>query len=198
MDRRGRYELFVQQYEEYLPRVLNYVRLRVDDEAVAQDLTALTFERALSRLSTLRDEGAFGGWLFRIARNVVASYYRHRRRDLPLESAASHPVPDPSVESRIVASEELEEGKYNILIRGEARGRVIEELPGRPYRRARVEQVSPYCHQPEPAVQKLRQALQQVVGSSPFADADVRKHWVSLLKMCTEKQEMHTSCLLKE
>lgn len=84
---------------------------------------------------------------------------------------------------RIVASEELEEGKYNILIRGEARGRLIEELSGHPYRRARVEPVRPFCHQAEPALQKLRRALHHAVRDSPFGDADVRKHWSSLLKM---------------
>ena len=107
MDRRARYEFFAQQYSAYLPRVLNYVRLRTDDEALAQDLTALTFERALTHIGTLRDKGAFGGWLFRIARNVVAGHYRRRRREVPLEWAEDRPTPDPSAESGIVQSEEL-------------------------------------------------------------------------------------------
>lgn len=107
MDRRARYEFFAQQYSAYLPRLLNYVRLRTDDEALAQDLTALTFEQALTHIGTLRDKGAFGGWLFRIARNVVAGHYRHRRREVPLEWAEDRPAPDPSVESGIVQSEEL-------------------------------------------------------------------------------------------
>ena len=103
----GRYEVFAQWYEEYLPRVLNYMRLRVREEALAQDLTALTFERALSRLQTLRDEAAFGGWLFSIARTVVAGYYRHRKPLLPLESALDCPGPEPSVEGQVVETEEL-------------------------------------------------------------------------------------------
>jgi RNA polymerase sigma-70 factor (ECF subfamily) len=64
---------------------------------LAQDLTAQTFERALSRLHTLRDRGAFGGWLFRIARNVVAGHYRRRRLLLPLESLENRRVDDPDV-----------------------------------------------------------------------------------------------------
>ena len=107
MDRRGKYEFFAQRYREYLPRVLNYVRLRVDEESTAQDLTALAFERALSRLSTLRDEGAFGGWLFRIARNVVNGYYRHRRREVPLESVEDRPAPAEAVERRVERSQEV-------------------------------------------------------------------------------------------
>jgi RNA polymerase sigma factor (sigma-70 family) len=107
VDRRGRYEFFSQQYTAYLPRVLNYVRLRVNDEALAQDLTAQAFERALSRLHTLRDEGAFGAWLFRIARNVVAGHYRRHKREFSLESVVDQPATAPSVESEIVQSEEL-------------------------------------------------------------------------------------------
>ena len=125
MDRRGKYGLFVQHYAEYLPRMLNYMRLRVDDEAVAQDLAALTFERALSRLSTLRDENAFGGWLFRIARNVVASYYRHRRRDLPLESALNLPAPNLPVESQIVNSEEMTRMRAALATLSEREGEII-------------------------------------------------------------------------
>jgi RNA polymerase sigma-70 factor (ECF subfamily) len=107
VDRRGRYDFFAQQYTAYLSRVLNYVRLRVNDEALAQDLTAQAFERALTRLHTLRDEGAFGGWLFRIARNVVAGHYRRHKRELSLESVADQLATDSSVESEIVQSQEL-------------------------------------------------------------------------------------------
>jgi RNA polymerase sigma-70 factor (ECF subfamily) len=101
------YEFFAREYAEYLPRVLNYVRLRVGDEDTAQDLTAQTFERALSRLHTLRDRGAFGGWLFSIARTIVAGYYRRRKPVLPLESAANCPSPEPSAEGQLVQSQEV-------------------------------------------------------------------------------------------
>jgi RNA polymerase sigma-70 factor (ECF subfamily) len=107
VDRGARYEFFAAQYEAYLARVLNYVRLRVRDEALAQDLTAETFERALTHIDTLRDPGAFGGWLFRIAGNVVAAHYRGKPREVPLEWAESRAAPDPPAEGQIVHSEEL-------------------------------------------------------------------------------------------
>ena len=85
-------------YREYLPRILNYVRLRVDGETLAEDLTASVFERALAKQHTLRRPEAFGAWLFRIAHNVVAGYYRQRRPTLPLEwvaHRAADQVPSP-------------------------------------------------------------------------------------------------------
>lgn len=77
---------FAARYQEYLPRVLNFIRLRVSDEAVAQDLTAATFEQAFRKIDQLRQEGAFGGWLFRIARNEIGQYYRRRRANVSLDA----------------------------------------------------------------------------------------------------------------
>jgi RNA polymerase sigma-70 factor (ECF subfamily) len=83
------------------------MRLRVDDEALAQDLTAATFEQALAHLDQLRSPEAFGGWLFRIARNQVAQYYRRRRAHVPLETVADQPDGALSVEAQMEHSEEL-------------------------------------------------------------------------------------------
>jgi RNA polymerase sigma factor (sigma-70 family) len=94
-------------YHQYLPRILNYMRLRVNNEDLAQDLTAEVFERAVSRQHTLRQRKAFGAWLFRIARNTVAGYYRRRRPTVPLEQAPDQPAPDPAPPDAVMRREEL-------------------------------------------------------------------------------------------
>ena len=81
-------------YAEQLPRVLNYFRFKVGDEALAEDLTAQTFERAWRGRGRYRDDlGAFSPWLFTIARNVAASHFRSWRpgRELPLDRLATPP-----------------------------------------------------------------------------------------------------------
>ncbi len=104
---RDPYHILTEQYGEYLPRVLNYMRLRVEDEALAQDLTAQTFERALTKLHTLRDEGAFGGWLFAIARTEVAGHFRRRKPQVSLERVGDLSAPDPPVEGQAEQHQEL-------------------------------------------------------------------------------------------
>jgi RNA polymerase sigma-70 factor (ECF subfamily) len=94
-------------YREYLPRILNYVRLRVNSEDLAQDLTAEVFERAAAKQHTLRKRGAFGGWLFRIARNVVAGYYRRRQPTIPLEYAGDLTSSAPSPPEVVMQQEEV-------------------------------------------------------------------------------------------
>jgi RNA polymerase sigma factor (sigma-70 family) len=103
----GHADEYADLYQEYLPRILNYVRLRVDGEDLAQDLTAAVFERAISRQHTLRRREAFGAWLFRIARNVVAGYYRSRRPSVPLEEAAPQAAQDPLPADVVMRREEL-------------------------------------------------------------------------------------------
>lgn len=76
--------------------MLNFIRLRVPDDAVAQDLTASTFEQALRKIGQLRDPDAFAGWLFRIARNEVGQYYRRQRPHADLESLTDLVAPQES------------------------------------------------------------------------------------------------------
>jgi RNA polymerase sigma-70 factor, ECF subfamily len=94
-------------YRQYLPRILNYMRLRVESDELAQDLTAEVFERAISRQHTLRRPEAFGAWLFKIARTTVAGHYRRSRPVQSLELAEDQPAPHPSPPETVMHSEEL-------------------------------------------------------------------------------------------
>ena len=104
----GRPDEISDLYRQYLPRILNYVRMRVDGEELAQDLTAAVFERALSRQHTLRRPEAFGAWLFRIARTTVAGHYRQRRPTVPLDLAESQEAPEPSPPEELMRRQEYE------------------------------------------------------------------------------------------
>ncbi len=78
---------FIQLYRELFSPIHGYVRFRVGDIHVAEDLTAQVFERALARLATVRDPGRVRAWLFTIARNAIADYRRSHRPATDLETA---------------------------------------------------------------------------------------------------------------
>ncbi|MDZ4805311.1 MAG: sigma-70 family RNA polymerase sigma factor [Candidatus Eisenbacteria bacterium] len=79
-------------YAEHLPQIYNFFRYRVGNPADAEDLTSETFERAWrARARYRRDLGAFGAWLFTIARNLAVDHYRGRRVMVSLEAAADIP-----------------------------------------------------------------------------------------------------------
>ncbi len=73
---------FDELYQRYYPRVLAFLRFRVGVPDVAEDLTSLVFERALLHFDDLQSGEAAGAWLFRIARNCAADYFRRRRQEV--------------------------------------------------------------------------------------------------------------------
>jgi RNA polymerase sigma-70 factor, ECF subfamily len=81
---------FGELYDFYLPRIFAFVARRIRDRATAEDVTAVTFERALAvvRRDDFRNE-AFGGWLYRVASNAIVDQARRDRRAVPLGTRAS-------------------------------------------------------------------------------------------------------------
>jgi RNA polymerase sigma-70 factor (ECF subfamily) len=76
---------FVPVYNHYAPRIYLYCLRRVSSSQEAEDLTSLTFTRALGALAEYRG-GSIGAWLFCIARNAIADHYRERRtNNVPLD-----------------------------------------------------------------------------------------------------------------
>ena len=74
-------DAFGELYERYVDRIYNYVFYRVGDTAEAEDLTARVFYRALGHIDEYQTRGApFAAWLYRIAHNLVANWYRDRGR----------------------------------------------------------------------------------------------------------------------
>ena len=90
-------EAFGRLYERYVDRIYNYVYYRTGNSHDAEDLTARIFYRAIRHIGNYQDQGApFAAWLYRIARNMVANWYRDDKssRLLPLESAYGRGAPD--------------------------------------------------------------------------------------------------------
>jgi RNA polymerase sigma-70 factor (ECF subfamily) len=98
---------FDELYQQYYERVLAYMRFRTGSMDAAEDLVAQVFERAVSHLDDLQSPGAVGAWLFRIARNCAADYFRRYRVMVSLDTLVdgNHPR-ECSPEEELVAREE--------------------------------------------------------------------------------------------
>jgi RNA polymerase sigma-70 factor, ECF subfamily len=89
---------FGQLYDRYAGQIYRFVRARVCDDGLAEDITAEVFLSALRNIKSYRDQGRpFSCWLYRIAANAVASHYRNKRSPLPLAEQLDlvSPVLDP-------------------------------------------------------------------------------------------------------
>jgi RNA polymerase sigma-70 factor, ECF subfamily len=92
-------------YTDQLPRIYNFLRYRLGNETLAQDLTSRTFEKAWrDRHRYRRDIAKFSTWLLQIARNVVVDHYRTRHEHAPLEAAAQVPADGTPEEDAVIRS----------------------------------------------------------------------------------------------
>ncbi|OGO56847.1 MAG: hypothetical protein A2V85_13745 [Chloroflexi bacterium RBG_16_72_14] len=84
--RRGDPEAFGALFDRYHAPVYRYVVARVGRPSDAEDLAQLVFVKALEALPRYEARGVpFGGWLFKLARNVVIDHIRTRREHAPLD-----------------------------------------------------------------------------------------------------------------
>ncbi|GAB4456932.1 MAG: sigma-70 family RNA polymerase sigma factor [Anaerolineae bacterium] len=101
---------FAELFEQLYPRVFNYLRYRVNVPEDAEDLIGVVFEKAFTHRAQFDPaKGEFSTWLFRIAHNTLANYYRSRQRSSVWESDAAPPEDMPqqgaSPEAQIIRQE---------------------------------------------------------------------------------------------
>jgi RNA polymerase sigma-70 factor, ECF subfamily len=77
---------FEKVYEEHVVGVYRFIYARVGNHPDAEDLTAQVFVRAVEQLDTTREPGQIAAWLYRVAHNATADYWRAFYR-LPLVGA---------------------------------------------------------------------------------------------------------------
>jgi len=85
----GDEEAFSMLYQENVKKIYNYIFYRTGNVHDAEDLTARVFQRALKHISKYKKTKVpFSAWLYRIAHNLVANWYRDNskhKRELPIE-----------------------------------------------------------------------------------------------------------------
>jgi RNA polymerase sigma-70 factor, ECF subfamily len=105
---------FGELYERYVDRIYNYIYYRTSNSHEAEDLTTRVFMRAMKHIGAYTDQGVpFSAWLYRIARNMVANWYRDnsRRQIISLDDITQWHVGDEGAELAV----QLREDKANLL-----------------------------------------------------------------------------------
>lgn len=84
----GDTDAFGALYDQYVDVVYRYVLFRVNDRALAEDLTSETFLRALRRIASITYQGSdVGAWFVTIARNIVLDHVKSSRYRLEFSTA---------------------------------------------------------------------------------------------------------------
>ena len=104
---RGAPEAFGLLYQRHFPSVYGYCYRQLGEREAAQDAAAETFRKALAALPNYRPH-AFRGWLFAIARHVIADARMTPCDEWSLDEAAHVPTTGPSLEEHALAQAEVE------------------------------------------------------------------------------------------
>lgn len=98
---------FEQVYDRHVVGIYRFIYARVGNHPDAEDLTAQVFVRAVEQLDTEREPGQIAAWLYRVAQNATADYWRafYRLPVIgadhvapgwePVDDGAQRPSPEP-------------------------------------------------------------------------------------------------------
>ena len=96
-------------FDRYHAPVYRFVAARVGRPSDAEDLAQLVFVKALEALPRYEARGVpFGGWLFRLARNVVIDHVRTRREHAPIDVVMERTADEAGPDDLAVLRQEMD------------------------------------------------------------------------------------------
>jgi RNA polymerase sigma-70 factor (ECF subfamily) len=105
----GDAEAFGRLFDHFHEPVHRYVAARVRRPSDAEDLTQTVFVKALEALPRYEQRGIpFGGWLFRLARNVVIDHIRTHREHVDIVELLERPGHEVSPEAQAVTRDQMD------------------------------------------------------------------------------------------
>lgn len=131
-------EQFGELYRRYATEIQRFVRSRVGDPLLAEDITSKVFIKSLAALPRYSN-GPFRAWLYRITRNTIIDEYRRQRPtttidDLPIRDSAPLPdevVADADAATRLHAALDLLKPQHREIVRLRLHGLSISEIANR-------------------------------------------------------------------
>ena len=72
-------------WKEYHHKLFGFIRKRVNDKFIAEDILQDVFIKILNKIDTLREDSKIQNWLYQLTRNAIIDYYRVNKNgeDLP-------------------------------------------------------------------------------------------------------------------
>ena len=121
----GNTESFGNLYDKYVQKIYSYIYFRTSHRETAEDLTSLTFFKALDNLASFNSGKAkFSTWLYQIAKNNLIDHYRKNKPELGLENALNVASSE-DVEQNAEKALALEQIKKHLLKLGEQQREII-------------------------------------------------------------------------
>ena len=112
--RRGDQEAIMQIYDTYFPPIYNFIRLRVEDRPLAEDLASDVFVKFVTSVQgNAAPRQSLRGWLFRVARNAIYDHYGAQKR-LPVTTLEEWLPGDSDLESHLIHAMDAQRARQAI------------------------------------------------------------------------------------
>lgn len=106
----GEVKAFGELYQRYLDLIYRYIRVRVAEDRVAEDLTEVVFLRSFEALGRYKERGRpFSAFLYQVARNLLVDHYRQKKEEISIEDANQMATSTPTVDEQVIQSERIRE-----------------------------------------------------------------------------------------
>ena len=88
-------------WETFHTGLRHFILQRIPDEQSADDVLQETFLKIHTHIDTLRDQDRLQSWMYQIARNAIADYYRQQKATIALPEDL--PIPEePDIEDEVI------------------------------------------------------------------------------------------------
>jgi RNA polymerase sigma-70 factor (ECF subfamily) len=116
---------------EFAPRLRAFIRQRVRNDTIADDLAQETLLKVYRSRATLRDGTKLEAWLYQIARGTIIDHYRRQRptEELPAAIAGESPDEVAALRARVMISMKKFLGELPEAYREPVRLAELEGLP---------------------------------------------------------------------
>lgn len=173
-----------QVWEAFHVPLYQFIRKRVNDEAVAEDLLQDVFLKVHQHIGTLKEVKKLESWLYQITRNVIIDYYRSKVPTTPLEESEvlqlPEVLPDDDIVTELLPSiramvRSLPEQDRQALILTEYQGLTQKELG---------ERLGLSFSGAKSRVQRAREKLKQQLLECCHFELDRRGHVIDYQARC--------------
>jgi RNA polymerase sigma-70 factor, ECF subfamily len=104
-------------YDRHQERIFRYVRSRVYDHQLAQDLTGDIFVRMVTNLKQYEESGyPFTAWLYRIARNLIVDHHRKEDRYMSVPIEQVYHVSTTDYEPAVAVEQQLSRERLHLAL----------------------------------------------------------------------------------
>ncbi len=173
-----------QVWEAFHVPLYQFIRKRVDDEAVAEDLLQDVFLKVHQHIGALKEVKKLESWIYQITRNIIIDYYRGKMPTTTLEEPAvlqlPEVLPDDDIVTELLPSvhamvRSLPEQDRQALILTEYQGLTQKELG---------ERLGLSFSGAKSRVQRAREKLKQQLLECCHFELDRRGHVIDYQPRC--------------